>query len=373
MNKTQHLLYSIKNLSIVDILRQHASIYKNMQPTDAVKLIYQSTFGPGHMIADEKTALVRTIDEISTLKNEQKSCNCDSILYEEIGGGYARLYLTPNSEHHAELITKLFVASANLAENNDNKRRVFLSSLELLRNLTNEGIFSFTTAELDTYLTEYASKNYPAVSHSEEYRAIYHPAYRVVKREFAIFFEILAELSKISQNKNHAVLAIDGYCASGKSTLADIFSNALNARLIHMDDFFLPPEKRTQQRLNEAGGNVDYERFKSEVIDHLSDESLTYGIFDCSQLSITSKQTHAKTPITIIEGSYSHHPYFGNYADMSLFLEVTSDEQLERIKLRDGEEMLENFKNRWIPMEKKYAQTYKIAESSDYLITVTAK
>ena len=58
-------------------------------------------------------------------------------------------------------------------------------------------------------------------------------------------------------------VAIEGPCGSGKSTLAnhllEIFGDQAN--LIHMDDFFLPLELRTTDRLAEPGGNIDYVRF----------------------------------------------------------------------------------------------------------------
>ena len=58
------------------------------------------------------------------------------------------------------------------------------------------------------------------------------------------------------------IVAIDGRCASGKSTLAAYLKSALACSVIHMDHFFLQPHQRTEKRLREPGGNVDYERFK---------------------------------------------------------------------------------------------------------------
>ena len=58
----------------------------------------------------------------------------------------------------------------------------FLPKLSLLReNLPALG-FSFSPRDLADYLTAYAAQGYPMVSHSETYRAAYHPAYRVVLR-----------------------------------------------------------------------------------------------------------------------------------------------------------------------------------------------
>ena len=81
--------------------------------------------------------------------------------------------------------------------------------------------------------------------------------------------EILEMIGKADRG-GRLVIAIDGKCATGKTTLAARLASGLDADVIHMDDFFLPPAKRTQQRLSEPGGNVDYERFMEEVLLQLS-------------------------------------------------------------------------------------------------------
>ena len=53
---------------------------------------------------------------------------------------------------------------------------------------------------------------------------------------------------------------------SGKTTLANELSEMHNnIPIFHADDFFLLPELRTEERLNEPGGNIHYERMKAEV------------------------------------------------------------------------------------------------------------
>ena len=47
------------NKTLMDILREHAVRYPLMQPTDAVKLVYQHVMGGGHMIADPEMSLER--------------------------------------------------------------------------------------------------------------------------------------------------------------------------------------------------------------------------------------------------------------------------------------------------------------------------
>ena len=51
-------------------------------------------------------------------------------------------------------------------------------------------------------------------------------------------------------------LAIDGMAASGKSTLACKLAEEFGGEVIHMDDFFLPMDLRTAERLEEPGGNA---------------------------------------------------------------------------------------------------------------------
>ena len=53
------------------ILRSHFARYPAMTPQDAVKLLYQSAFGPGHLIADPAYALRRLEEEIERIKTEE--------------------------------------------------------------------------------------------------------------------------------------------------------------------------------------------------------------------------------------------------------------------------------------------------------------
>ena len=56
--------------------------------------------------------------------------------------------------------------------------------------------------------------------------------------------------------KRPFLVALEGGSASGKSTLGGALAKALDATLVHMDDFFLPMELRTPKRFAQPGGNV---------------------------------------------------------------------------------------------------------------------
>lgn len=79
-----------------------------------------------------------------------------------------------------------------------------------------------------------------------------------------------------------------------------------------MDDFFLRPEQRTVERYKQIGGNIDYERFKKEVLQKIRrKEPICYYKFDCSTMSLLKEAVLEKVrKFIVIEGSYSMHPYF---------------------------------------------------------------
>lgn len=162
------------------------------------------------------------------------------------------------------------------------------------------------------------------------------------------------------------IIALDGRAASGKTTMARQLAELLDAEIIHMDDFFLPMELRTEQRLATPGGNVHYERFREEVLPHLSKpEPFAYRKFECSIKDYNGVRQVGTEPFRIVEGSYSLHPELGDYADLTVFSDVEQEEQLRRIRERNGEGGAKMFRNRWIPLEEAYFSAYHIAERAD--------
>lgn len=166
------------------------------------------------------------------------------------------------------------------------------------------------------------------------------------------------------------LISIDGNCGSGKTTLADFLQKHLKCSLFHMDDFFLPPPRRTKERLSEPGGNVDYERFKEEVLDHISDRpGLSFHPVRHHNWDRAPSVFVPYHDIVIVEGSYSRHPYFGDAYHVKIFLEISPEEQKKRIIARDGEAIWPMFEQNWIPMEHQYFKAFQIRENS----TIVAK
>ena len=101
------------------------------------------------------------------------------------------------------------------------------------------------------------------------YRDLYHPAYRLVPASARRFLALFQAIDALLQRQGRARIAIDGNSGAGKSTLGALLAGVYGGNLYHMDDFFLPPQRKTRERLAEPGGNVDRERFFAEVLSRL--------------------------------------------------------------------------------------------------------
>lgn len=182
--------------------------------------------------------------------------------------------------------------------------------------------------------------------------------------------KLAQNIARIITESDSKLIAIDGRCASGKTTLSAELENIIPCNIIHMDNFFLRPEQRTPQRLNIAGENIDHERFLTEILIPMQKgEKVSYRPFDCKTMSFGQKIEVDAKKINIIEGSYSCHNALYNYYDLHIFLNLTPEEQMKRIILRDGNEKAKIFKSKWIPLEEKYFNAFNIAEKCEYLFT----
>lgn len=163
-------------------------------------------------------------------------------------------------------------------------------------------------------------------------------------------------MKKISElKKEHIIVAIDGKCASGKTTLALNLKKRTGCNVIHMDSFFLRPEQRTPERLNTPGGNIDRERFLEEALLPLRRRAaFSFSPYNCRTGNYDAPVAVLPVHLNIVEGAYSCHPSLRDFYDLRIFLTVDRDEQLRRIKERNGEKSAERFADMWIPLEEKY-------------------
>lgn len=345
------------------LLEKRLAETPEMEPCDGVKLLYQSQFGCGHLLPPDGQLAKRIRAE-----RDETPENASLSPFSFIGNGLCRMNLAAPAvralppERLARMMT-LTAEDVPPLRPGDERLPDFERELSLLRAAAQAGRTRFSLAALDGYLAEYRAAGYPPVSHSPRYRAAYQPAYRVVSGDFAVLLPLLSAIEGRSAQGRPVLAVLDGPCGSGKTTLAEKLSRLYGAPTVHMDDFFLPPELRTPERLKEPGGNIHYERFLSEVLPGLTaGRAFSYGSFDCHH-GVTKPAFIPESPVRIVEGSYALHPRFEESyraADaLTAFLCVSPAEQLRRIEKRSPA-LLDRFRDVWIPLENSYFQAYDI-------------
>lgn len=343
-------------------LAQQLEAHPSAQPRDLIKLCYQAAFGAEHLLADPAAAFAMLEKEFALVPPR------DLPLYEPISGEVCRVNLSAWKQKQLPLtwLFRMFTASA--AEKPAGSE-AFARCLEAAEKLVSENKTAFSPADWQSCLADYRQAGMGAVHHSCRYRELEQPAYRIINRRYTRLFPILERLSRLSPKAPVTVIAIDGRAASGKTTLAADLKLVLDAAIVRMDDFFLPPELRTEARFGTPGGNIHAERFLEEVLPLLSQPAaFSYRIFDCGSMTYSGRHTVENRPFRIVEGSYSCHPLFGAYADLTVFCQVTPEVQMERILHRNGEAMAEIFRSRWIPLEEAYFAQGSIPQKADLLL-----
>lgn len=329
-------------------LKQHKEKYE-LSSKDEIKLLFQAHFGGGHFVPENGNALCYLKEELSSITNEEYS---NYELIEKVSDEYSRLHLVRLKDFglSSETAAKLFVLSSKEFEDTT----AFEADVKRLVNKE--------TAE------KYLNGGVRPISHSEEYRAKYSPHYRVISNEYIKYIPLFCEIDKQLKEKKKLVIGIDGKAGSGKSTLANVLKKVYDASIVKADDFFVPLSQKIGERAKEIGGNIDYERMKKEVFDNLTLNSFEYTPFSCSTQSFGTPIHIDNSGITVIEGSYSSHPYFGFKYDVSVFIDIADTLQKERIIDRNGN-FAKRFFDEFIPKENEYFEHYRIKEKADIIIS----
>ena len=323
-----------------DCLREQMKLHPSMQAEDMMKLCLQGAGGPGHILGRTEKAKQAFDAEFSSVPSRP-----EEPLFEIISPDFLRVNLGAwkASKMPSEWLFRMFSASAQTFADFEEVRNKYLDEAE-----------GFLPEETRVHFTLLKHPIPPMIHHSKIYHDSETPSYRLVSTRFLHVFPVLIKAAALP-DKPIRILAIDGRSASGKTTLARQLAGILEADVVHMDDFFLPPELRTEARYAEPGGNVHYERFLQEVLPHLREpEPFSYRVFDCSTMQYGGRSEIRSRPWRIVEGAYSLNPKFGDYADLKIFYNIDPEEQIRRIRLRNGERGLRMFRTRWIPLEEKY-------------------
>lgn len=350
------------------ILREQISLHPSTEPQDVMKLCYQAAFGAEHLLEDLEAAekyFMREYEQVQPTKEP---------LYEQIGNDIVRVNMGAWKERKLppKWLFRMFAETASRPL--EGGKELFDACIREAGRLAAEGACGFDCAAWEGFLRRYPLAEPVPVHHSEGYRRMEMPAYRLVCARYLKALPLLELICGKERGSGDipwggCVVAIDGRCASGKTTLATQLALITGGSVVHMDDFFLPAKLRVEERLREPGGNVHHERFIEEVLPALKrGQDFTYRCFDCKKMELGEERLVRGQGLIVVEGAYSCHPKFGDYMTVRVFCDVDSEEQLRRVAVRDGEACVETFRHRWIPMEEAYFKAYSIRERADIIM-----
>lgn len=333
---------------ILSQLQLHMKTHPALELRDAIKFLYQSCMGNGHLMLDRDAAWNYLVEEW------QKTPPSYTVpLTESLGNGLCRLSLASCKEMGLSVHTlfALFLRA----------NRLFSPSQATLRTLLPQLYSLFPYPHQIAEIQQYLQDGMPVISHSQTYRTAYAPAYRLVLEQDISLLPLCAAIDRHMAQNPRTIVALDGPCASGKSTIGTLLSQLYDCPLVHMDDFFLPQKQKTPARLSQAGGNIDAERFLSQVLLPVSQgTSAQYQPYRCHTDDFGEWLEVPPSALTIIEGVYALRPDLQPYYSICCYIDAPWSVRRERLLKRCGEGGLARFEALWIPLEQQYFETFQI-------------
>lgn len=135
--------------------------------------------------------------------------------------------------------------------------------------------------------------------------------------------------------RGRALVGVDGVGASGKSTFADALVARAHPRptvLLHVDDFFHPPEVRhARGRLSPEGfwlDAYDYDALVASALDPLA----RGGAF--RRASSADPEPAPDDALVVVEGTFLHRDELARFWDVSVYLDVPTSEVHRRMRAR---------------------------------------
>ena len=325
---------------MLDILRAHWARYPLMEPQDAVKILYQRAFGTGHMVDSREGALKRLREEMALVQKDPATP-----LFESIGADLTRMNLASPEFPALETAAGMFYASARMSRN-----QRFEKELDQLERLW---------PECAPFIAAYRANDCPPPGHSEMYREAYRPAYRVVLAKFQRLMDVFRAIDRHSDSSS-VLVAIDGRCGSGKSSLSQLIASVYGAMVLHMDDFF---QTEAQKAAGEhaAVANIDGARLRTALAPFAAGDPFEFRPYNCLTGEFLPPRQVKPARVRVVEGSYCLHPAIRLLYDVKIFMTVDPVTQRARVKARNPE-LYDRFVAEWIPQEEAYFSAHQISE-----------
>lgn len=163
-------------MSFEECLKRHIASHPLLECRDIIKFCYQAMTGSEHILKDIESAKSYFFSEY------ENTPSADISLYEELGDVYCRVNFAAwkNSGLEASCLFELFIKTAGVHRQSEDTyiSEYFDTVSDVLTNNRDD-----LTADWRIESERYLKEGVRPLHHSDTYRNIYRPAYRVVSTE----------------------------------------------------------------------------------------------------------------------------------------------------------------------------------------------
>jgi uridine kinase len=173
-----------------------------------------------------------------------------------------------------------------------------------------------------------------------------------------------------ARSKRPLLVAIDGYSAAGKSTLARRIAEVIpNVEIVEIDDFYRVMDEDERFRLPPDRGyerDYDWERLRRELLEPLvAGQVAAYRRYDWDTGSLGGVRVVRPEGVILVEGVYSLRPELRPYYDTTLFITTPAGTREQRQAARPEPE---SWKRRWDAAERYYVATHRPDAIADLVV-----
>ena len=180
------------------------------------------------------------------------------------------------------------------------------------------------------------------------------------------------------------LIAIDGASGSGKSSIAEIVVQTLDATLIVTDDFFAADIDDqgwlNRSSIERAADAINWESLRNEVLEPLLHRiPARWNSFDFEaggrpDGTYAIKQDYINYrpgDIIVLEGAYSTRPELADLIDLKILVDVPVEVRHRRLMEREDKEFLAKWHATWDEAEQYYFQHVRNISTFDMIIENT--
>lgn len=207
---------------------------------------------------------------------------------------------------------------------------------------------------------------------------------QIFDRKLPVFDAILAEINKRKDVQKPFVVSITGIDGAGKTTFAAAFEKSLlsknyQTQMIHLDDFHNPRAVRyagEDQAENYYQRSFNLDEIINKLLKPLRQKSgyssrLPVLNLETDEYDIEKEYDFNPKTIVILEGVFLLREELSQYIDYRIFLEIPFEESTRRAKVRDPQAVIEKYKIKYLPAQRKYLESFPPHEYADAIIDNT--